>query len=136
MVAIFLLVVFSLRARPIRFGLAVAALILAGAIPQGDGRSVLVQERSFFGVYRVVEDVRPVTGLLLFDGTTLHGAQSLDPSLRMEPTTYYTTTGPVGDVFAAWSGRPTGARIVSSDSVREASHATERQGRSGPSSRI
>lgn len=110
-VAILLLVVFSLRARPIRFGLAVAALILAGAIPQGDGRSVLVQERSFFGVYRVVEDVRPVTGRLLFDGTTLHGAQSLDPSLRMEPTTYYTTTGPVGDVFAAWSGRPTGARI-------------------------
>lgn len=109
--AILLLVVFGLRTRPIRFGLAVGALLLAGAIPESDGRSVLVQERSFFGVYRVVEDVRPVKGRLLFDGTTLHGAQSLDASLRMEPTTYYTATGPVGDVFAAWTDRPTGARI-------------------------
>ena len=109
--AVLLLVVFALRTRPIRFGLAVGALLLAGAIPESDGRSVLVQERSFFGVYRVVEDVRPVKGRLLFDGTTLHGAQSLDASLRMEPTTYYTTTGPVGDVFAAWTDRPTGARI-------------------------
>ncbi len=110
-VAILLLVVFSLRARPIRFGLAVGVLILAGAIPESEGRSVLVQERSFFGVYRVVEDERPVKGRLLFDGTTLHGAQSLDASLRMEPTTYYTTTGPVGDVFAAWTDRPSGAQV-------------------------
>jgi hypothetical protein len=55
--------------------------------------------------------MRPVEGRLLFDGTTLHGAQSLDGSHRLEPTTYYTTTGPVGDVFAAWTGKPTGARI-------------------------
>jgi hypothetical protein len=109
--AILLLVVFSLRARPIRFGLAVGALLLAGAIPEIAGRRVLVQERSFFGVYRVLEDVNPVKGRLLFDGTTLHGAQSLDASRRLEPTTYYTTTGPVGDVFAAWTDRPTGARI-------------------------
>jgi hypothetical protein len=109
--AILLLVVFSLRARPIRFGLAVGALLLAGAIPEIAGTRVLVQERSFFGVYRVLEDVNPVKGRLLFDGTTLHGAQSLDASRRLEPTTYYTTTGPVGDVFAAWTDRPTGARI-------------------------
>jgi hypothetical protein len=109
--AILLLVVFSLRPRPFRFGLAVGALLLAGAVPQIGGRSVLVQERSFFGVYRAVEDVTPVKGRLLFDGTTLHGAQSLDPSGRLEPTTYYTTTGPVGDVFTAWTERPTGARI-------------------------
>jgi hypothetical protein len=109
--AILLLVVFSLRARPIRFGLAVSALLLPGAIPEIGGRSVLVQERSFFGVYRVVEAVTPVKGRLLFDGTTIHGAQSLDASRRLEPTTYYTTTGPVGDVFAAWTERPKSARI-------------------------
>jgi hypothetical protein len=109
--AVLLLAVFSLRARPIRFGLAVAVLLLVGAIPEFAGRSVLVQERSFFGVYQVVEDPRPVASRLLFDGTTLHGAQSLDASRRSEPTAYYTTTGPVGDVFAAWTGKPTRARI-------------------------
>jgi hypothetical protein len=108
--AILLLVVFSLRARPTRFGLAVGALLLAGAIPEIAERKVLVQERSFFGVYRV-DEVSDVRSRLLFDGTTLHGAQSLDPSRRLEPTTYYTTTGPVGDVFESWTGRPQGARI-------------------------
>ena len=107
---ILLLVVFSLRARPVRFGLAVGALLLAGAIPEIAERQVLMQERSFFGVYRV-EEVSDVRSRLLFDGTTLHGAQILDPSRRLEPTTYFTTTGPVGDVFASWIGRPQGARI-------------------------
>jgi hypothetical protein len=110
--AILLLLVFSLRARPTRFGLAVGALLLAGAIPEIAERQVLVQERSFFGVYRVAEELSSEKSRLLFDGTTLHGAQSLDPSRRLEPTTYYTTTGPVGDVFASWTGRPPAARIA------------------------
>jgi hypothetical protein len=88
----------------------VGALFLAGAVPEIAERKVLVQERSFFGVYRVEEE-SDARSRLLFDGTTLHGAQSLDPSRRLEPTTYYTTTGPVGDVFESWTARPPGARI-------------------------
>jgi spermidine synthase len=36
---------------------------------------------------------------VLFDGTTVHGTQFLDRRAR-QPTTYYTRSGPLGDVFA------------------------------------
>jgi len=34
-------------------------------------------------------------------GTTLHGAQSLDPALRHEPLAYYHRSGPFGQAFSA-----------------------------------
>jgi spermidine synthase len=34
-------------------------------------------------------------------GTTNHGAQSISPSLRCEPLTYYSRGGPVGQLFAS-----------------------------------
>jgi hypothetical protein len=63
--------------QPLRFGLGVAAVLLAGAC--GDASDKIVhQERSFFGVLRVEE--RPETGLRrLLHGTTLHGMQHMDP---------------------------------------------------------
>ena len=66
---------------------AVAATALAG--------SPVVQERTFFGTYRVFasEDMHS-----LRHGTTLHGLQWLDER-RTEPTTYYARSGPLGDVF-------------------------------------
>jgi len=35
-------------------------------------------------------------------GTTRHGAQSLDPAKRREPSSYYNRQGPLGDVFRAF----------------------------------
>ena len=35
-------------------------------------------------------------------GTTLHGAQSLEPELSKEPLTYYAKSGPLGSVFRAF----------------------------------
>ena len=60
---------------------------------------VRLQERSFFGVTRVVlaPDGKSVQ---LNHGTTIHGLQATDPALRHEPTVYYARTGPAGDVFA------------------------------------
>ena len=37
----------------------------------------------------------------LFHGSTLHGQQSLDPALRHEPSTYFTRSGPIGQVFSS-----------------------------------
>ena len=37
----------------------------------------------------------------LFHGSTLHGQQSLDPALRREPSTYFTRSGPIGQLFRA-----------------------------------
>jgi len=81
--------------RPIRFGLGIAAILIAGTITSGAG--ALYEDRSFFGVYRVTGDDQVHT--LVF-GDTNHGAQVLGVQ-PPEPTTYYHPSGPVGQVFDA-----------------------------------
>lgn len=72
--------------RPIRFGAGVTAFILVFFwLPSAAGR-LLFADRSFFGSYRVTlqaEENRRV----LFQGTTVHGAQSTDERLRFQPLT-------------------------------------------------
>lgn len=81
--------------RPLRFGLAAGAIVVAGLLSIGGEDRELYEARSFFGVYRVT--VSPVDGThLLTHGTTEHGAQSLRPGLELEPLTYYQRAGPLG----------------------------------------
>jgi hypothetical protein len=61
-------------------------------------------ERNFFGVLRVTHDAGSNVNRL-FHGSTLHGQQSLDPALNREPSTYFTRSGPVGQVFGAMQPR-------------------------------
>jgi hypothetical protein len=82
-------------ARPIRFGLGIAAIIVVGTITGGAG--ALYEDRSFFGVYKVTGDDEVHT--LVF-GDTNHGSQNLGDTPPV-PTTYYARTGPVGQVFDA-----------------------------------
>jgi hypothetical protein len=92
-------------ARPWRFGLGVAALILASQVYTGAFGHILHSERSFFGVYRVSDDtVRNYR--MLFHGDTPHGVQSLDPSRACEPLAYFTRSGPIGQVFEAFQQSP------------------------------
>ena len=91
--------------RPRRFGLGVAALILASQIYAGPFGHILHSERSFFGVYRVSDDVEK-NYRVLFHGGTAHGVQSLDPSRACEPLAYYTRSGPIGQVFEAFQESP------------------------------
>jgi spermidine synthase len=91
--------------RPLRFGLGVAAMLLASGFSNLTDESVVYQTRSFFGVLKVEED-RHFRRLV--HGTTMHGKQFLDPDLRGEPLTYYHRTGPIGRVMAAYS--PNGER--------------------------
>ena len=65
---------------------------------------VLVSDRSFFGIYRVVSQEQGQY-YSLFHGTTLHGKQSRDPQRQDEPLTYFTTTGPIGQVFNYFNSR-------------------------------
>lgn len=58
----------------------------------------LYSARSFFGAHQVYE-VPDDKVIKLAHGTTLHGAQSVDPAHRDEPLTYYTREGPIGQVF-------------------------------------
>lgn len=87
--------------RPLRFGLAVGALLLASGLIHKTKPELLLQERSFFGVHRVSKEGKFHT---LHHGTTLHGAQSTEAALRREPLTYFHRKGPMGQIFAAFSG--------------------------------
>ncbi|MCA1740829.1 MAG: hypothetical protein LC740_19005, partial [Actinobacteria bacterium] len=82
--------------RSIRFGLGIAAIILAVTFAEADV-ATLFEDRSFFGVYRVAGDNE--THTLVF-GSTNHGAQILGDQPPV-PTTYYHRTGPIGQVFDA-----------------------------------
>ncbi len=60
--------------------------------------TVLHRERTFFGVHKVVTDATGGWHFLLH-GNTTHGIQQREGPLRLEPTTYYHRTGPVGHVI-------------------------------------
>lgn len=60
---------------------------------------VLLSERTFFGRYKVMEYDMQGGFHVLRHGSTLHGAQSLDPTRRREPLTYYLRNGPLGQIF-------------------------------------
>jgi hypothetical protein len=88
----------SFARRPLRFGLGMGAIMLATGWYSGPFGQVLFSERSFFGVYRVMRDSER-NFHLIFHGTTIHGAQSLDAKKRLQPTSYFHPTGPAGQAF-------------------------------------
>lgn len=96
---------YSFAPRPLRFGLGVAVIMLGGVLYASGQYPVMHQERSFFGVLQVRTDtVRQYH--MLYHGTTLHGAQSLELARRREPLTYFHASGPIGQVFTAFSHKP------------------------------
>jgi predicted O-methyltransferase YrrM len=93
---------YVLRHRVLPFTLLVAVLIL-GSEPEGSfNLELLMQERTFFGVYRVErQSLGGGYGITyLFHGTTLHGSQLHGRSIIPEPTTYYHKTGPIGQAIS------------------------------------
>jgi hypothetical protein len=82
--------------RPRRFAFGLLAILALDLLPFGSGTNVLYQDRSFFGVSKVL--LEPGRHVLL-SGATIHGLQLLDPERRDIPTSYYAHSGPVGDVF-------------------------------------
>ncbi len=99
------LVVFALRARPVRFALAVGALIVAGAGTSGELGPEVAHARNFYGILRVDNHATPPMRVLI-NGTIEHGAQSLDPARRLQPLSYYHPAGPLGQLFGRIGGGP------------------------------
>ncbi|MGQ9837941.1 MAG: fused MFS/spermidine synthase [Cyanobacteriota bacterium] len=65
------------------------------------GLEVIHRERNAFGLNRIVDFHTEVGSFRsLLHGTTLHGSQNLDPEKASEPLTYFSRSGPVGQVFA------------------------------------
>ncbi|HEX2095170.1 MAG TPA: fused MFS/spermidine synthase [Longimicrobiaceae bacterium] len=74
---------------------------------------ILLADRGFFGHFKVMHREGRNGGFhVLQHGSTLHGAQSLDPVRRREPLTYYIRFGPLGRVFAALSAPPGERRVA------------------------
>lgn len=90
------MVVMSFWKRPFRLALGAGAIYAAMQVTDVARSNVLLQERSFFGVYRVR---RIAEYNVLQHGTTTHGGQSRQLERRLEPLTYYSTEGPLGDLF-------------------------------------
>ncbi len=70
-----------------------------------DSRGVVHTERSYFGVYRVLDIDEPQAGRILMSGTTLHGVQALAEEVATKPTSYYHPEGPLGQALTAWRAR-------------------------------
>jgi hypothetical protein len=105
--------------RSLRFGLSVGAMLLAAGFTGTFAELTIFQERSFFGVLKVLYQPGSrieVKSHLLYHGTTLHGRQYLhisDPEFYRDnpdwvdsdgwPLTYYHRTGPIGNVCEAYN---------------------------------
>jgi spermidine synthase len=96
---------YALKDRPVRFALALGAVLLASGTYTSNFGRVLYQHRNYFGILRVT-DVASGNFHRLIHGHTLHGQQSLEPGRRREPLTYYHRTGPIGQVFDVFHSRP------------------------------
>jgi hypothetical protein len=82
--------------RPLRLALGAAAVFAAYTLATENDTDIIVQARSFFGVYRVKSSFQ---FSVLTSGTTTHGGQNRIPEKRTEPLTYYHRGGPLGQFF-------------------------------------
>jgi len=107
-----LLACFLWRRRPVVLGLALAGVLVAAGFVDANKGDRIRQTRSFFGVLRVSRDSDEKGYTELRHGTTLHGRQSLDPTRRAEPLSYYHRQGPIGQIFAELDRRDGGRRMA------------------------
>jgi hypothetical protein len=119
--AVPLLLCLSLMGRPVRFGLAVGGVLLVNALfTQARDTTVVVADRSYFGVLRVRQEVVPLDETeqakfktdrarytYLMHGTTYHGQNYQEPkALRRLATTYYHRKGPQGVIMERFNWFP------------------------------
>jgi hypothetical protein len=88
----------SFGKRPVRFAAGLTALLVAGSFYTGTYGRSLLQERNFFGALRVTDSPDGRFRYLIHSGT-LHGFQSLDSARTREPLSYYTRSGPAGNIL-------------------------------------
>ena len=106
--ALFLLAV---AYRPVRFGMGLVLLSLVSLWYPSPIGKVLYTGRSFFGAYRAATDAEGKRNVL-FQGTTFHGAQSIERQTHLTPQSYYHRTSPAGQVLMANASRRNNARVA------------------------
>jgi spermidine synthase len=92
--------------RPLRFALAIGAIVIAGALTSEALNRTLYSERNFFGALRVTST--PDFNMnSLFHGNTVHGKQFTDPARRCDPISYFHPDGPFGAIVKAFEASQT-----------------------------
>jgi hypothetical protein len=76
------------------FGIGMVPILVIPIIVMANQHS-MYDKRTFYSVLKVKDQTNVH---FLYSGTIIHGAQSLNPALAKEPTTYYTKAGPLGDI--------------------------------------
>lgn len=104
---------FAVRGEALLFSTALA-IVAMGANGAAERATTIGTWRSFFGV--LSESHTYAHGLggevhLLSDGTTLHGAEAVNPRFRCSPLVYYTPRTPIGQVFRALQAERPSLRV-------------------------
>ena len=90
------------RGRPVRFALALGAVLLGSIVYSETQERTLHVQRNFFGTLSVRVDPASATRML-YHGNTIHGRQFIDPNLHREPLSYFHRAGPLGEIFEAFN---------------------------------
>jgi hypothetical protein len=99
------------RNRPIRFALAIGAVLLGSVVYAETQNRTLHVERNFFGSLSVRFDA-PRATRILYHGNTVHGRQFVDPDLQREPLSYFHRDGPLGQIFEAFNTYPVSPNVA------------------------
>jgi len=99
------------RNRPVRFALALGAVMLGSVVYSETINRTLHDERNFFGTLSVRLDPSGATRIL-FHGNTIHGRQFINPSLQGEPLSYFHREGPLGLIFDAFNDNPASPNVA------------------------
>ncbi len=87
------LCIFRCRTNRVHFSAALGAFLGVALLAQQGRSAVIEAKRNFYGVKRVF-DIGPAR--FLMHGTTIHGAQALDPASRLIPLSYYSADTGLG----------------------------------------
>jgi len=100
-----LLICYLCSRRPLRFALALGAVMLGSKFYTAIHGQTLHVERNFYGALRITLD--PEKRIHRFyHGTTIHGTQFINAQRQREPLSYYHRTGPFGQAFAVYAAHP------------------------------
>lgn len=108
--AVPLFVAYPFRRRPLRFALALGAVMLGSGFVTGANTKTIHAERNFFGVLRVTRGDDGIHSLV--HGSTVHGRQSTAPDRRCEPLSYHHRGGPLGRIFAHFENQPANPNVA------------------------
>jgi hypothetical protein len=106
-----LIVSYLFKHRPVRFALALGAVMLGSSFHVSLNRHTLFAERNFFGTLRVTQDAGD-DQRWLYHGTTIHGRQSRALDRHCEPLSYYHREGPLGQVFKTFDVAAAGGNVA------------------------